>query len=52
MDSPTSITFKMQLVLGHLVYIGYEGKFLHRKGCQALEQDAQESTGVTIPEGI
>lgn len=52
MDSPTSVTFKMQLVLGHLVYIGYQEKFLHQKGCQALEEDAQESTGVALPGGI
>lgn len=31
------------------VWIGYYGKILHQKGCQALEEAAQGSGGITIP---
>lgn len=33
-------------------WIEYQGKFLHSKGNQALEQAAQGRDGVTIPGGI
>lgn len=31
MDSPALVIFKMQLVLGHFVYTGYQENLLHQR---------------------
>lgn len=30
-------------------FLGYQGEFLHQKGCQAVAQAAQSSVGVRVP---